>query len=280
VLVHLSTAQKLWFARQLRRAVRIARLGRSSSVVCRRRGVTFELDLDEGIDLSIYLFGRFERSTASAIERCLRPGAIALDLGANVGAHALFMGDAVGSSGKVYAVEPTEYAFKRLVRNVSLNPSLGDVIRPIQAYVGDGRPPPSEVYASWKLVSEPAQHPIHQGTAKSTAGARSTTLDELVKELGITRLDLIKIDVDGGEPAILAGGAETLSRLRPQILIELAPHVLEEHGASLDQLVGSLARAGYRLLDEAGRRGLPVDARELARKIPEGGSINALAVPA
>jgi FkbM family methyltransferase len=210
----------------------------------------------------------------------LRPGAIALDLGANVGAHALFMADAVRPNGKVYAIEPTDYAYQRLVKNLSLNPALSGVLHPIQAYLGDGRPMPQSAYASWKLVPENDQHPIHQGTAKSISGARGVTLDALVAELAIPRLDLIKIDVDGAEVSILSGAKETLSRFKPRILIELAPHVLEEHGTSLEQLVGSLVQAGYRLLDEAARNALPMDWRELARRIPTGGSINGLAEPA
>jgi tRNA G37 N-methylase Trm5 len=66
-----------------------------------RNGLVWELDLSEGIDLAIFLFGQFESATAKAIERLVRPGAIVLDIGANIGAHTLPLARLVGSEGKV-----------------------------------------------------------------------------------------------------------------------------------------------------------------------------------
>jgi FkbM family methyltransferase len=191
------------------------------------------------------------------------------------------MAHAVAPSGRVYAVEPTDFAFSRLKRNLELNPELGGVLLPLQAFLGapGGPAPPTAVYASWKLVEEPERHPVHGGTMKTIAGARALTLDALVEEQQISRLDLIKIDVDGGERDVLAGAQRTLETLRPRILIELSPHQAEEAGSSLAELLASLGGLGYLILSEDGRRALPSDPERLAREIPQGGSINALAVP-
>src|SRR5260370_39071752 len=55
----------------------------------RRAGANWYLDLCEGIDLSIYLFGAFERSTLRALRRLVRAGDTVLGIGANVGAYTL-----------------------------------------------------------------------------------------------------------------------------------------------------------------------------------------------
>jgi hypothetical protein len=83
-------------------------------------GIHSELDLGETIDLALYL-GLFEPDVALAIEAHCRPGMTVLDIGANIGAHALRLASLVGDSGHLFAFEPTTYAFRKLIRNFSLN---------------------------------------------------------------------------------------------------------------------------------------------------------------
>jgi tRNA G37 N-methylase Trm5 len=109
----LATATKVRLAGVLYRGVSAARalLGRPrDAVVCRRRGLVWALDLSDGIQLSIYLFGTFERSTERALARLLPIGGVAIDVGANIGAHTLPMARHVGQSRRVIALEPTVWA--------------------------------------------------------------------------------------------------------------------------------------------------------------------------
>ena len=85
--------------------------------VVRRRGLLWNLDLSEGIDFSIYLLGAFERSTVVTLERLVKPGDVVLDIGANIGAHTLGVARSVGAAGRVYAFEPTDFAFDKLKRS-------------------------------------------------------------------------------------------------------------------------------------------------------------------
>src|SRR2546423_292610 len=83
-------------------------------------GITFDLDLSEVIDTSIYL-GRYEPDVTAAFERFCRPGDQVLDIGANVGAHTLRLAKLAGETGRVYAFEPMDYAYAKLIQNVALN---------------------------------------------------------------------------------------------------------------------------------------------------------------
>src|SRR5437762_9223400 len=76
--------------------------------VFRRNEAFYELDLKQGIDFSLYLIGSFEPATRRALGRLVRPGFNVLDIGANIGAHTLYLGRLVGASGKVVACEPTD----------------------------------------------------------------------------------------------------------------------------------------------------------------------------
>lgn len=283
--MRLSTRTKLMAARLLYRAVRLARgvVGhRGDEVRCRRGGIEWQLDLREGIDLSIYLFGRFERATAQALQRELSPGDVALDVGANIGSHSLPMAARVGSRGRVHAFEATRWAHARLLLNLALNPELAASVTAMHAVLGDGRAElPDRIYSSWNVMEfDQPGRPLHGGFAHEVGAARRVSLDAWFAAAPLTRLDLVKMDVDGFEPVILAGARETLRRFRPRVLLELAPDALRERGAGLGDLVEPLVSEGYRLLWESSRR--PIEwgsVRELEQRIPAGGSINVLAEP-
>lgn len=279
----LSTATKIRLAGALYGVVAVARrsVGRPlDPVVCRRGGVVWSLNLREGIQLSIYLFGAFEPVTARAIRRLLPAGGVAVDIGANIGAQALPMARHVGPQGRVIAVEPTASALARLRANVALNPDLsGTVTVCPSAILAPGEAIAETYYSAWPVSHASDRHAVHWGVSGSAAGSAALTLDELLARESVTRLDLVKIDVDGGELAVLRGAAATLAAVRPALVLELSPYALEEHGGSLGELLAILAGARYRLLDERTFTPLPTAADALARLIPAAGSINVVAIP-
>lgn len=100
-----------------------ALLGRTDQEIVVRDNITYDLNLSEGIDFGIYLANFYERQTRSALSRLVSPGSLVLDIGANIGAHTLHLAQLVGPLGRVLAFEPTEFAFRKLRRNLDLNPS-------------------------------------------------------------------------------------------------------------------------------------------------------------
>ena len=73
-----------------------------------------------------------------------------------------------------------------------------------------------------------------------------TTIDHFAAEEGLRRLDFIKMDVEGWEMRILEGGAATIERFRPVMLIELVEQQLTQAGDSLEAAWGLLDSWGYR----------------------------------
>jgi FkbM family methyltransferase len=210
----------------------------------------------------------------------LPPGGVAIDVGANVGAHALPMARHLGDRGRVIAIEPTAWAVQSLRRNLSLNPALAPMVRVYAAaLVAPGEPLSSEYYSSWPVSGGERQHAVHRGVPHSTDGSVAITLDEVVAREAIARLDVVKIDVDGREMRVLRGAAATLAAFRPSLVLELTPYALGEHGDSLDDLLKLMTQAQYRLVDERSFAPLSSDADALARMIPAGGSINVVALP-
>ena len=98
----------------------------------------------------------------------------------------------------------------------------------------------------------------HSGRQVRHETIHLTTLDRLVADTGLTRLDFLKADIEGWEARMLAGGKSALARFRPVIMLEL----VAEHLARADDTPGKvwevLAPMGYRTLRLDGVRTTPV----------------------
>jgi FkbM family methyltransferase len=266
----------------LSRIVRTARaaLGaESASVLAKRGGINWLLDLQEGIDFAIFL-GLYERSTAKAIRRSVQPGQVVLDVGANIGTHTFELARQVGASGKVFAFEPTSFAYAKLLRNLGLNTALVPIVKAEQLMLAasDSKIAENHIHSSWPLVPSDNLHAEHLGRLQSTEGARAISLDTYLKQAAVRRVDFIKLDVDGFECEVLEGARHCLDTFRPTILMELAPYVLRERGSSPQYLMAILRRSGYRFTTLDGKEILN-DAAELDRRMAPGSSMNVVAMP-
>ena len=281
--MHAPTRLKIALASLLSRAIRFLRfcVGKSSNaVIVERRGITWKLDLAEGFDFSIYLFGLIEPDTSQLLRETVKNGMTVIDIGANIGAHALPLASSVGPGGQVVAVEPTSWAIEKLRENLELNPTLKESLRPVQAMLGDGSTPmPHSFYARWSLDPQKEEtHSVHRGSLCDAETAQETTLDGLVAELGLTQVDVIKLDVDGFEPQVLRGSEKTLRDSQPLIVMEICLYAHSQDG-SADDLFQYLASFNYRFYDERSRKELPMTEAALSKIIPEGGGINVLVAP-
>jgi FkbM family methyltransferase len=275
-----STATKIRIARWLGRAVRTARLiagRRSPEVDCWRNGIRLSLDLREGVQLALYL-GVYERTTERRLREFVHTGMTVVDIGANIGAHALPLALAVGSTGRVIAVEPTVAAFERLCRNRDLNPEVAARLITVHAAVGAPNGAlKSTYYSEWPLEDAGVRHPVHHGAEQTTGNATFSTLDDLVDTLHIDRVGVIKIDVDGTELEVLDGSRRVIERDRPTVFFELCPYLLTEFGRSAHDLVTFFTSLGYELYDERTLRPLGRDAARIVASVPPLGGRNVIA---
>jgi FkbM family methyltransferase len=278
----LSVKTKIRLASAASQMVIAARraFGREPSGVFKRSGLLWALDLREGIDFSIWLLGAYEPDLAKCYEKILPRGATVLDIGANVGAHTLRLARRIGPNGKVHAFEPTGFAIEKLKRNLALNPELSHVVECHHTFLGDKDSPdaPSEICASWPLGSQASgELSDFCGLPRSTDGAGSMRLDTFVENAKLEQVDFVKLDVDGHEAEVLAGGVKTVERFRPDFVVELAPFVPQASGWSFQQLVSFFTDRGYGFHSVATGRGLPQESSDLLREIPAGASLNVFA---
>ena len=242
------TKIKLVIAKLLYRLLRL--LGFSNQQYVNRNGIFYELDLSEGIDLHIFLFGNFQDHIFNHKLYQLPKNAVIFDIGANIGDTTLNFAKLV-KQGKVYAFEPTDYAWQKLIRNVSLNPSLYHRIIPYKVFIADETKDNSDLiaYSSWKVDShDKKSHPYHGGLPMSATNTASITLDDFCTREKISRVDLIKIDTDGHECSVLKGAIKTLSMHKPAIIFEISQYTLIEEGKTFEWLWHLLSSVGYKYL--------------------------------
>lgn len=253
-------------------------LGFRDKRVISRNGVSFEVDLSEGIDLSLFLFGSFQKNVTRSHLFRIPDDAVMIDVGANIGSICLPLIQAC-PHGHLYAFEPTNFAFEKLLRNISLNSALENRIEAIQSRVSSKSETveATKIFSSWKLSQdENGSHPVHHGTAMEATG-ESISIDDFVRERGLERLDFIKVDTDGYELDVFNGALSTLGKMKPVVVFELTRYLLEEKGISFSQIEEVFLPWGYRLVDT--KSGVEINQSNFLRLVPQAGSTDVAAIP-
>lgn len=189
--------------------------------------------------------GWFDRNLTNLIGRLLAPGMTFIDIGANCGTYTIFGAGKVGPQGRVIAIEAAPRIAALLYESVVMNGFDGhcEVLR-CAAGAQAGRVVLHQ-FANRQggntMLPHIAQRAIErQGDTVTTVEIECRTLDAVIAERSIDRVDLLKIDVEGFEREVLLGARETLRRFRPKLIVEW-------HNAFFDGRPEA-ARALYELL--------------------------------
>ena len=169
-----------------------------------------------------------ELQTKRWFVRNARPDWVVVDIGANVGLYSLLL-SRLAPRGHIHAFEPTKTA--RLLRENLAAAGAGNV---------------SVHEVALGATSGIREEPIYRiwGAPPETRRYQFITLDDFVNEARLTRLDCVKIDVDGFDLEVLRGARETLSRFDPWVVVELN-HALATRGQSVGEALAWLFGQGY-----------------------------------
>jgi FkbM family methyltransferase len=174
-----------------------------------------------------------------AFREAVRPGMTALDVGANLGAYSLLLGQWVGPSGSVYAFEPAPETFDGLVRHIELN-ALQSVVHPIKSALG--RRPATAALLAAGTHGESRLAAATEDTTHAV-DVMVTSIDQFCDRHSLSP-GFIKIDVEGAELDVLRGARETIRRCRGDLalFVEMHPSIWNAIGVSradiLDEIAG------------------------------------------
>jgi FkbM family methyltransferase len=207
-------------------------------------GLAFRCDPRDSVAREVCYTGCYEPQETQIASRILHPGDVFVDVGANWGYFTLAASHWVGRSGRIIAFEPEPRLFDLLQVNLGLNGldcveshrvAVADRHRslPFLAFV--------EMSDNWGQSREAAPD------ADADFEIEAVALDETLDAAGIDRVQLTKIDVEGGEAAVLAGMRRGLRAGRYRyLLLECHPALLSQRGHTEDDTLRPLVEADYR----------------------------------
>jgi FkbM family methyltransferase len=163
---------------------------------------------------STFLFSQYAYRDSAVPARPAK-GAVALDVGGCWGESALWMAHTVGSTGHVHTFEPVPQNRALLERNLALNPDLASRVTvspaPLSASPGESVVIRDRMAAGARIKDELDGDDVVE--------LRTETIDALVADGSIPRVDFIKVDVEGADLSVLEGAAEAIRAQRPRIAI-------------------------------------------------------------
>jgi len=198
---------------------------------CTRRFFGYDLCLDSSrstIHKLLCLLGERCIEERAIIRSLVKPGMRVLDVGANVGYYALMLAHMVGEHGQVICVEPSPENLPELRLNVERNSLANVSVIPMAVGAENGEA---------RLLGG-----INSGVV-ADGGAYSIQVKK-IDDLGVGKIDLLKMDIEGHEGFALDGASRTLAENRPVLFIECHPKLLRRAGDRVGRVVGIL-RASY-----------------------------------
>jgi FkbM family methyltransferase len=222
-------------------------------------GLRVQLYLSNDTSKQLFVGGCVEPNEFALLGEFLAPGLTFLDLGANEGLYTVFAAQRVGVTGRVWSVEPSKRELTRLHQNIELNGF--ENIRTIPVALGD-----MTGFMDMRIAED--EHAGHNTLGEfvyDTHLARCERvpvrrLDDLLREEGLDRLDVLKVDIEGAEAALLRGATAVLREMRPLILMEVLEPALRQQGADPRYVLQALHAADYRVYVVDNTTGCPVAA--------------------
>ncbi|HRP53615.1 MAG TPA: FkbM family methyltransferase [Fluviicola sp.] len=203
------------------------------------KGVNLQLDIHDYV--SHYLYFQFLDQSHLKLMSLVKKDAVVLDIGTNYGTTILQFAQLVGEAGLCFGFEPDPINFKICQENLRLNH-----FKNIQVEnCGLGH-----VAGTFELVVDTASNRGGNrigidSVGKETHQVSVVPLDDWIKDKNLTKVDLIKIDVEGYEMNVLKGAKEMLQKFKPMLFIELDDSNLKLQGSSSKELVSFLTFLGY-----------------------------------
>lgn len=220
---------------------------------------TVSLDLAEHMQRRMFWMGYYNIHLVSFLDRIIEPGMTVIDVGANIGEISLVCANRVGPGGCVIAIEPIAGIADQLQRNVQDNGLQETVQVHRQGLAAQAGQLP--IYAS---CGQTDGVEFNQGLGSLYGNASVdrfvgvadiTTLEDVAQRVGLTRLDLLKIDIEGGELPCLQGGLNIVRRFLPVIAVEVQEQACVAAGYQSRDILAFLQPLGYRFhrLEAQGR---------------------------
>jgi FkbM family methyltransferase len=200
-------------------------------------GVELETKLADRIQRQMWA-GTYEMHVRTCFETLIDEGHTVLDVGAHIGFHAAAAAFLCGSSGRVAAFEADPELHRHLRRNLAQFPWAHAIYGAVWKFSGDVcfERAAERQESGWGTVVD-----VRDQGKGEIVRVPSIAIDDWANKSGVRRVDFVKVDAEGSEPAVLSGAGKTIAEHRPVMILELNDELLEEGRSSSREIV-DLAR--------------------------------------
>ncbi len=202
-----------------------------------RKGISYDLDLSDYVQWLVY-YG-VEDDQRGKLLALVQPGSTVIDVGTNIGNVLLNFAQLAGPQGQAIGFEANPATLRHCQSNIALNRFANVRVEGI----GLGESEGTLSFGRAAATNSGADRFMPDGTGGLMVPV--ITLDSYVDQHDLTRIDLIKIDVEGFEFKVLRGAEQSIARFRPRLFIELCHDNLAEQGDSAAGLLRWLEERDY-----------------------------------
>jgi FkbM family methyltransferase len=179
--------------------------------------------------------------------KSLTPGMVFLDVGAHHGVYSIVAAKKVGASGTVVAFEPSSGEYRRLRLHLRLN-RLSSVRTEPLALSSAASTRTFFRVTSGDTTRGGLQPPASADQVSETS-VETTRLDDYVARLSLKRVDLVKLDVEGGEREVLEGASLVLTKFRPIFICEVLDAATQVWGYKAREIILMLQSFDFNLFE-------------------------------
>jgi len=214
-----------------------------------RGGFTMVLDPRDLVPLSLLRSEEWQADVWDSLLAALPKGAVFLDVGAHIGIFTMKASRQVGPQGRAVAFEPNPETLAMLRDNVAAN-RMDNVT--VEGIACTDKEQELTLYAAPVINTgasslSQSNAAYGDGQAPRPFQVRGRPIDDVVRELNLTHVDAIKIDVEGAELQVLRGAVETLKRFHPKIVIEIVPAQLASFHTTPEEVASLIKSTGYNM---------------------------------
>lgn len=253
-----------WLPFWHRRLKSIAKKSSLKNIILLDNGFLVPVDALDKVTHEAWLRGILAPDLEPAINRYVKPGTIAVDVGANLGFVSLLMAEKVGKYGEIFAIEPNPEMLLRIEKIFWLNGLQNYKI--FECGCSD------EKRDAYMLIDQGDHSRSRISQDQTGFQVQLLPLDLILKDVNKS-VSFIKIDVEGYEGEVLAGAKKTLQKHRPAVVFETGTHTFEQI-SSISKILKEISYEVVGVLHEWG-----VEVKELSLNITEKSHCNVLTLP-
>ncbi len=193
-----------------------------------------------------YFPSNYEKENFAFLKSCCGEGATILDIGAHIGLFSVVAAKIAGEYGKIFSFEPAPTTVPVLNQTIRIN-ELGNMINPVNQamgkevgkitfYISEGEADNSNSLVAYK-----------QDRKLNGVEVEVNTIDNFVMSKKLSKVNFIKIDVEGAEYDAICGGMQVLKKYKPNVILAIHPEPIKKKGDKLEDIYDLLEQLRYNI---------------------------------